>query len=313
MKSDGKTSGSIAITHGDVDGMVCAAQIIRREKSKCDIQFSNARCINSKLRSILKCKAHPTRVYVTDIAANEDAANVVEQLARNGVEVFWIDHHPWSDEVIDRINQICTVAIYNASLSTPAGVLLGRWLSQEDPYYDRVGNICYAYEKGTVWERNWFRLLSNCVGKADKTILERLAYNREFTEEDLDRIQNQIAIDKLSEEILAEEPHTEQTNSGKTLAVYDTTETPGVYLGHKVFDHHAVDYCLIRILHRKWQMASNPLSGLTLEAIAGMHDLGGAEIVAAGRPDRLMAIEVTGSQISSDAHERIMAWVKKML
>jgi hypothetical protein len=309
---EGNTS-AIIITHGDIDGMICAAQIIRREKSQCEVQFSNARYIASKLRAILNPDSYPAKVYITDIPAHEKLAEVIERLVENGVEIFWIDHHPWEDGLIERLRRSCEVLIHNASMATPAGVLLGRWLSEEDPYFQRVGNICYAHEKGTPWERNWFRLLASYVGKSDRAVLERLAYDLELTQQDHDRIQNEILKEQLADTILAKEPRVEQTNSGKSMAIYDTAGTPQVYLGQKVFGHHPVDYSLVRVKEKKWQIASNPTSGLTLRSIVGEHDLAGLRVTAAGRPDQLLAIEVRTAHVPTDIHEVIVTWVKSRL
>ena len=313
-KSHGLKHKSVIITHGDVDGMVCAAQLIRRENSDCDLYFSNARYIKSKLQEICRYREYPEKLYITDIPLNNDAAAVVQQLVKKGVKIFWIDHHPVLEKkIIARLKQVCDSVIYNEAMSTPAGVLLGQWLAGEDPYFDRIGQICYAYEKGDAWERNWFRLLSAYLGKADTAVLERLAYNLDFTKEDLNTIEKQVEIEKLSEDMLGKKPHTEQTKKGKTMAVYDTTKTPGIYLGHKVFNHHSVDYCLIRILDRKWQIASNPTSGLTLRALLGKHNLDGIKIIVAGRPDELLAIELEGYISSHEIHDKIIDWVKKLL
>jgi hypothetical protein len=179
--------------------------------------------------------------------------------------------------------------------------------------YDQVGRICYAYEKGTEWERNWFRLLASYVGRSNRTILERLACDSKFTQDDLKRIKEQIIIEKASEKILSKKPLIEETKKGKSLAVYDTSDTRGLYLGHKVFDYHSVDYCLIRISKKKWQIASNPSSSLTLESLAGQHNLDGMRITAGGRPKELLAIELINQDIPPDSHNRIVAWAKRML
>ena len=139
------------ITHGDVDGMVCAAQLIRREKSKCNLSFSNAKYIKSSLSRILRSSQKPSRVYVSDIPANLEVVKILSVLSENGTEIFWIDHHPWKDGVKEQIEIYCEKIIYHESLQTPAGILMGQWLKGEDTYYDQIGKICYAYEKGTDW------------------------------------------------------------------------------------------------------------------------------------------------------------------
>ncbi len=69
-------SKAIIITHGDVDGMVCAAQLIRREKSNCNLFFSNAKYIKSSLYRILQSSQKPVRVYVSDIPANMEVKKI---------------------------------------------------------------------------------------------------------------------------------------------------------------------------------------------------------------------------------------------
>ena len=52
-------------------------------------------------------------------------------------------------------------------------------------------------------ERDWFPLLSSYIGRVDKAVLEqRLAFDFEFTQSDLERVQKQVDIDKLSEKYL---------------------------------------------------------------------------------------------------------------
>jgi len=75
-------SNAVVITHGDVDGMVCAAQLIRREKSNCDLSFSNAKYIKSSLARILRSSQKPRRIYISDIPANSDIIRVLERIQR---------------------------------------------------------------------------------------------------------------------------------------------------------------------------------------------------------------------------------------
>ena len=302
---------AVIVTHGDVDGMTCAAQLIRRERGECRIVYSNATWVARHLQRVLE--SHPSRVYITDIPCNERAADVAEQMTAQGAGVHWIDHHGWSGELLDRMNRSCARVIHNEAINTPAGVLLGAWLKDEVPYCVRVGRICYASERGTDWERDWFRLLSSYVGRSDRAVLDRLAYEGEFTADDMRRIESQRQLEVQAEEILAAEPRTVTTHSGKRLAVYDTSITPGLYLGGKVFRHHSVDYCLIRVAEHKWQLASNPSSGLRLDGLAGAHDLNGLQIRVAGRPDRLLSVTTGSRGIPSDAHGRITDWAAKAL
>jgi hypothetical protein len=303
-------SNAAIITHGDVDGMVCAAQLIRREKSNCDLIFSNAKYIKSSLYRILRSSQKTSRVYVSDIPANLEVVKILPALSENGTEIFWIDHHPWQDGVMEGIENYCTCIVYNESLQTPAGVLMGKWLKDEDPYYDQIGKICYAYEKGIEWERRWFRLLSSYIGNSDQDVLERLAYNRNFTEGDLQRIEQKKEDEQKAEEILNSPLQTMSTKSNKSMAVYDTSKNKGVYLGHKVFEYHNVDYCLIRISQAKWQLASNPSQKYSMKHLMGKKNIGEHTFSLAGRENELLAIESQPSKnLKSKIHELLIDWL----
>lgn len=300
---------SVIITHGDVDGMICAAQLIRKEKSNCDLFFSNAKFIATHLNGILNSQQEPERIYISDIPANSNAEKAIAVLAKNGSEVFWIDHHPWPDGLKEKIEKHCTQLVYNESMATPAGVLTGKWLKEEDPYYDQIGRICYAFEKGSDWERKWFKLLATYIGKSDREVLERLAYNQEFIEEDIHRIAQQESSEKKAEEILRKAPDTRKTQSGKSLAVYDTSQLDGIYLGQKVFHHHNVDFCLIRISEIKWQLASNPSIKHSMESLLGQHMIEGMSFSVAGRKNELLAIELEARGDSHNCHECLINWL----
>jgi len=172
------TNNAIIIAHGDVDGMVCAALLIRKEKSNCDLFFSNAKNIAFSLGRILKIQRKPARVYIADIPAGSEAVENVEALVNDdGVDVYWIDHHPWyGDDLRNRLDNVCKEVVYNEALSTPAGALMGRWLKDDDPYCGQIGQLCYAFDKGTEWERNWFRLLATYVGNSKREVLEQLLF-----------------------------------------------------------------------------------------------------------------------------------------
>ncbi|MFC1792712.1 hypothetical protein ACFL3Q_03905 [Planctomycetota bacterium] len=305
---------ALIITHGDVDGMVCAAQLIRREKSQCELRFSNAKYIKSALARILRSSRKPRRIYISDIPPNAEVVKIISTLKEHGTKVFWIDHHPWEDDIREQIENCCDKVIYNESMQTPAGVLMGKWLQEEDPYYGQVGNICYAYEKGTEWERDWFLLLTSYIGNSGSDVLERLAYDHDFNTEDLQRIEQKKKDELKAAEVLIRTPCTMETRSGKTMAVYDTSKDPGIYLGHKVFDHQDVDYCLIHIMEKKWQLACNPSRKQSMKHLMGEKNIDGRTFSLAGRENELLAIESKlNENIKSEAHEMLIDWLCKKL
>jgi hypothetical protein len=122
-----------------------------------------------------------------------------------------------------------------------------------------------------------------------------------------------VRLEQFAEEMLTAEPHTLATQTGRVLAVYDLSDMPGVYLGGKVFRRHPVDYCLIRIAERKWQLASKPGAESNFEPLLGRHDLEGLRVRVGGRPERLVSVTAHGAAIPTDAHERLIAWLTERL
>lgn len=298
-------------THGDVDGMTCAAQILRIEGMECELLYSNASHISDHLAGIARRATPPVSVYVADIPADSEAAASVETLSASGAVVHWIDHHPWPDGLQQRLKNAGTHIIYREGLRYPAGVLLGEWLADRDPYCRRIANICYASKNGSEWERDWFRLLSSQVARCGRDVLERLALDEPFSDRDRMHIANQIVCEQDSESILAQPPPFVTTSGGRSMAAYDTSATAGVFLGAEVYRRHKVDYCIHRISVRKWQVSARSGAGLNLECLRGHHVLAGFGVSGGGR-NTLLSISAEGP-VPSDAHAQIVCLVAGLL
>jgi hypothetical protein len=113
---------------------------------------------------------------------------------------------------------------------------------------------------------------------------------------------------------LREFKHTQGLPMSHVASSYDDSVN-GVPLGHGRDDlRKRLAYCLIRISLRKWQIASRPDADLPLEVLMGLHDLDGTRITVAGRPKRLLSIEVMApATVPPDAHERIITFVQRLL
>jgi hypothetical protein len=142
-------------------------------------------------------------------------------------------------------------------------------------------------------------------------VLERLAYNQALTEQDTERIKQQEQKEAMALNVLAKEPESVKTASGKTVALYDTSQLNGMYLGHKVFEHHDIDFSLIRISDRKWQLASNPRYRHSMETLMGRHSIEGFVFTIDGRKDELLAIEAEST--NCDPHQHILKFISGKL
>ncbi|HEX2949644.1 MAG TPA: hypothetical protein VHV83_08765, partial [Armatimonadota bacterium] len=264
----------LCITHGDVDGMTCAAQIIRREQGKYRIVYSNALKLASTIIAHATTNTSLKRLYIADIPADEASVEQIISLADRGIAVCWVDHHPWPEGLYQRLERAGVQAIYRQGMQYPAGILLGNHLAASDPFAAQIGKICYASKHGSEWERKWFMRLSRCVGNSSDDILHRLAFDRAFTEDDLRAIEEFRTLEHRALEILQTDPEIRITASNYTLALYDTSQEQGVYLGSAVFDHQKVDCYLQRITQKKWQLAARPGSGPDLHSLQHQSSMG---------------------------------------
>ena len=110
-------------------------------------------------------------------------------------------------------------------------------------------------------------------------------------------------------DILNRRPQIMKTKSNKTIAIYDTSKNQGIYLGHKVFDHHDVDYCLIHITEKKWQLASNPSRKQQMKHLMGKQNIEKNIFSIGGRENELLAIEINKNVDSNEPHKHILNWL----
>lgn len=116
--------------------------------------------------------------------------------------------------------------------------------------------------------------------------------------------------EQKAEDILKNRPQVMETKSNKTMAVYDTSANKGIFLGHKVFEHHDVDYCLIRISKTKWQLACNPSKKYSMKHLMGEQNIKGHTFSLAGRKNELLAIENQQAKNSqAELHELLIKWL----
>lgn len=304
---------AVCVTHGDVDGMTCAAQILRREEGNCEIVYSNARYLPATLKRVSLSEPRPDRLYITDLPASEASFRVAASIVSQGTEVLWVDHHDWPDGLLSRMSEVGVSAIYRCGLDTPAGVLLGTYLSCEDSYCEQIGRICYASAHGTTWEREWFMRLSSSVGDCTRDVLERLAGNLPFTVEDREAIDLSIQREAMADEVLARPPLIETTGQHRLMAVYDTSGSPRLYLGKKVFARHDLRLCLHRISSTKWQLATAPGERIDMTSLVSKaHDID-SQLHIGGRSHELLAIEFRGGDMPDNMHERVVEFIKSTL
>jgi hypothetical protein len=295
--------------------MTCAAQLLRIEKGDCEIIFANALYLSGTLTSLIKRDSIPLCLYITDLPASENSFELAKSLVSQGTKVLWVDHHNWPTNLESQMKSVGIEVIYNFSLGTPAGVLLGKHLSINDEYCYQIGKICYASKNGTPWERKWFMRLSGAIGKSSPDILERLAYNQPMTSEDEEVVNDFLQREVVAQKLLAQIPRIETTQQQRLMAVYETSDIPNIYLGKQVFKHHKVQLCLHRIHFNKWQLATATGNKIDMTDLINYIKSVAPEINIGGRPFQLLSIKANASSNNwpKEIHEYIVDLIKEKL
>ena len=89
-------TSTIVVAHGDADG-VCSASLIRAALGEVDVFFSHPAGLLKDVREA--SEAGYSRMVIVDISLSQPHINelteVLGSLKKKGVEIVYIDHHPW--------------------------------------------------------------------------------------------------------------------------------------------------------------------------------------------------------------------------
>ncbi|RLF23569.1 MAG: hypothetical protein DRN15_05835 [Thermoprotei archaeon] len=136
----------VIITHGDLDGVACAA-IAKRVLGEVEIIFSSPEKIAKSLR---KLRVEDGLVVVTDISVNhgkeDEVLEAIRRLRRMRNEVLWIDHHRWTDRALELIGR---EAELHVKPSPSATRLVKEILAPQDEIAEKIAEIADDADTGT--------------------------------------------------------------------------------------------------------------------------------------------------------------------
>ena len=85
------TENVIIVTSRDVEGLVCAAMIMRVEEMNCEVVLSDITSVWDDIEIITTSACPPERLYVTNIDPGDKSTDVLAKLTQSGTTMIWIN------------------------------------------------------------------------------------------------------------------------------------------------------------------------------------------------------------------------------
>ncbi len=102
---------TVSISHGDVDGVVSAALIVRYTNNvavRLSATSALPKVIRSAMYDIIMRGANT--IIISDLNPSpgniESIVDMLSQYVKAGVKVVWLDHHEWIDEAVNAVKEI---------------------------------------------------------------------------------------------------------------------------------------------------------------------------------------------------------------
>ena len=102
---------TVSISHGDVDGVVSAALIVRYTNNVA-VRLSATSALPKVIRSAMYdiIMRGADTIIISDLNPSpgniENIVDMLSQYVKAGVKVVWLDHHEWIDEAVGAVREI---------------------------------------------------------------------------------------------------------------------------------------------------------------------------------------------------------------
>ena len=305
-------SSVIIIASRDVEGMVCAAQIMRKENRQCQVVLAEPGYCSSHLNPIYYRDQLPEAFYVANIEACVSSHYDARVLVKEGAVITWVDNHVWPERIVASMEGACTLLLHNSPPSRTS-ITLARWADLTDPYYIQMANIPTAVSDSEEWATMWYRLLTSHMAHLKPELLDRLAQGATFDQDDLKAIDNVIGWEKAKAEMKSRKPSRVKISDRRTMAVYDLSnyplfDMPGFFLSQYEFSRSKAEVCLIRTGELCWHAVRRPGSEYELRHLGGIVTSGDMQLQQNGRGDYLI-IRVMKPPKYRDVHEAVIYYM----
>jgi len=310
------------LTHGDLDGMVCAILVLRRSAgADADVRITNAEHLHHALGKLARETCLPKRLFVLDIplqmAHQAPVVGALRDLSQRGVAVHLYDHHHGWDEAPE-VTALC--ATYSVSTAkTTAAALVWRGLCR----HDRGSHV-------------WLRLLSERSNSSDPSIVERfgllaalmqpqhyahteavlkaLAREDELSDEYRALAEWYYEAHAPRQEALASRAEVLTTRAGRRIGWLDLRGEEGYLL---VASHVAEQLCVelvVTVTNRTVTLGGQSIDeGTDLTALHGEHTVDGVRLVVAGHKSPVRIDPADSREVTDGFVEAAQALVAERL
>ena len=140
----------MVISHcADIDGIGCVGLL----KTKFDIPRSNVFLIDygsgaleAVVNTIKKAKPKDTNLFITDLGANDEKVeaflSLLETIRKGGGNIFWFDHHPWTENAVKKVSGKCATIVCGERNECASEIIV-RQLKLRGKFVEEFIKVCH--------------------------------------------------------------------------------------------------------------------------------------------------------------------------
>jgi oligoribonuclease NrnB/cAMP/cGMP phosphodiesterase (DHH superfamily) len=126
----------------DLDGLYSATIALMRYPQATAVFLGYGKENFEKIGNFIHSQTHYSRepggglAIISDLGLNDDVIDICSQIfssaAKDGWEVLWIDHHPWSQKAVDSIKQVAKIVLDSSGSKCAADLMYETLLPENE-------------------------------------------------------------------------------------------------------------------------------------------------------------------------------------
>ena len=253
-KKKKKNNKAVIVSHGDIDGIAGAAIIIRYltlkkriKEEKIKVMFTGPSIL---LQTLKKIKIKNAYIFITDLSINkttkEEIIQQIIKLKTDKNRIYWIDHHKWNEDDIEKIRVNIDELIIKKTPSATRVVY--ERLMKEDQISKRIAEYADDIDSLTdKLEESFVLRVLSCKKEWRKRLLKKFIRGPIIDEEikkEAKKIRN-LMKNELNKAI--KKIKIKKTKSGLKFGFMDLREAkiPRSWLARKIAEKYMLDFSLV--------------------------------------------------------------------